>query len=264
MRPECHVTVSALPMQAAFAQALLDPHATVPGLRAWNGSDPTVRLDVHRNTVVASLVDALADTFPVVQALVGPVCFRALASAHVRAEPPCSPVLAHYGAGFADWLAHQPLLAALPWLSDVAQLEYARVQAFHAAEAPVCTAARLGAALAQPERLPGLVLPLQPGVQVLRSCWAVVSLWAAHQGQGRIEDVRIDQPEAALVLREDEDVVVLPVPLPTGRFAQALRQRRPLGEAVAEGGTGLDLGASLALLLRHGACAEPVVEGIPA
>lgn len=262
MRPESHTGTSALSTQAAFARALLDPRAPVPGLRAWNGSDPTVRLDVHRNTVVVSLVDALADTFPVVQALVGPVCFRAMASAYVRAEPPCSPVLAHYGAGFADWLAHQAPLATLPWLSDVARLEYARVRAFHAAAAPLCTPARLGAALAQPERLPGLVLPLQPGVQVLRSCWAVVSLWAAHQGQGRIEDVRIDQPEAALVLREDEDVVVLPVPLPTGRFAQALRQRRPLAEAVVEGGPGLDLSASLALLLRHRACTEPVFEGV--
>lgn len=250
--------------RAAFARALLDPQAPVPGLRAWNGSDPTVRLDVHRNTVVGSLVDALADTFPVVQAVVGEACFRAVACAYVRAEPPLSPVLAHHGERFAQWLAGLAPLATLPWLPDLARLEHARVQAFHAAEAPGCTAARLGAALAQPECLPGLVLPLQPCVQVLASRWAVVSLWAAHQGRGRIEDVRIDQPEAALVLREDEDVVVVPVPLPTARFAQALRQHRPLGEAVAEGGEGLDLPASLALLMRHGACAAPLREGAPA
>lgn len=250
--------------RAAFARALLDPQATVPGLRAWNGSDPAARLDVHRNTVILSLVDALADTFPVVRAQLGDDCFRALAKDYVRAQPPRSPVVAHHGEQFAPWLADQPPLYTLPWLPDLARLEYARVRAYHAADAPACPLQRLHSALTTPERLPGLVLPLRPDVQVLASRWAVVSLWAAHQGPGRIEDVSIDQPEAAVVLREDEEVVIVPVPLPTARFALALQRRRPLGEAVAEAWQGLDLPASLALLMRHGACAAPLREGAPA
>ncbi|HEY0823832.1 MAG TPA: DNA-binding domain-containing protein, partial [Ramlibacter sp.] len=75
----------------SFARALLDAQLPCPGgLRAWNGSDPARRFAVHRNSVVASLADALADTFPVVQALVGEAFFRAMAVSFVRARPPSS------------------------------------------------------------------------------------------------------------------------------------------------------------------------------
>lgn len=58
-------------LQDRFAAALLDPQAGCPrGLRAWNGCDAARPLAVNRNDVMSSLVDALADTFPVVQALV--------------------------------------------------------------------------------------------------------------------------------------------------------------------------------------------------
>ena len=52
--------------EARFAAALLDSRQGCPaGLRTWNGSDPAARLAVYRNNVVSSLIDALADTFPV-------------------------------------------------------------------------------------------------------------------------------------------------------------------------------------------------------
>ncbi|HSO45483.1 MAG TPA: DNA-binding domain-containing protein, partial [Rhodoferax sp.] len=53
--------------QAAFAQALLNPHMPCPGgLTTCNGSDPATRFAVYRNNVTVSLIDALADTYPVV------------------------------------------------------------------------------------------------------------------------------------------------------------------------------------------------------
>ena len=73
--------------QAQLALALLDPGAACPpGLRSWNGSDPGARFAVHRNNVVVSLIDALADGFPVTQELVGEAFFRAMARVHVLAR----------------------------------------------------------------------------------------------------------------------------------------------------------------------------------
>ena len=93
-------------VQAEFAAALLDAERPVPaGLCAWNGSDPARRFAVYRNNVIVSLVAALADTFPVLRQLVGDEFFDAMAGLYVRAHPPTSPVLAHYGEGLADWLA---------------------------------------------------------------------------------------------------------------------------------------------------------------
>ena len=73
-------------MHAAFAEALLSPESDhPPGLRTWNGSDPGPRFAVYRNNLVVSLVDALADTYPVVQEMVGVEFFRAMAREFVRA-----------------------------------------------------------------------------------------------------------------------------------------------------------------------------------
>jgi hypothetical protein len=243
----------ARPTQHAFARALLEPARPTPaGLMAWNGSDPAARFAVYRNNVVVSLVAALADTFPVVRELVGEDFFTAMARLYVAEQPPSSPVLAHYGDGFADWVAQFEPAAAVPYLADMARLERARVRAYHAADAPVLDAQVIATHLADPARLPGAQLQLHPSVTVLASPWAVVTLWAAHQGQGRLEDVDPARPECALVLRFEDDAAVLAIPAASAEFFRRLQRGLPLGEAAATGEP-FDLGASLATLIRHGA-----------
>jgi hypothetical protein len=58
-----------------------------------------------------------------------------MAGAFARANPPRSPVMAHYGAGFAGFIEEFPPAAGLPYLADVARLELLRVHAYHAVEA---------------------------------------------------------------------------------------------------------------------------------
>ncbi len=61
--------------QTTFAQALLNPDLPCPGgLTSWNGSDPAQRFAVYRNNVMVSLIDALADSYPGLQELVGEGC----------------------------------------------------------------------------------------------------------------------------------------------------------------------------------------------
>lgn len=254
----------AAPSQAAFAAALLNPAQAVPkGLRAWNGSDPAARFAVYRNNVVVSLVQALADAFPVVQRLVGDEFFAAMAGAYVRAHPPCSPVLSEYGDGFADWLAAFEPAAGLPYLPDMARLERARVRAYHAADAVAVGANALAACLRASHQLDRVRIGLHPATTVLASDWAVASLWAAHQHDGdeAIEQVALDRAESALVVREGDDVLVLPVCRADAVFVQTLQSAQALGAAaeaatLAAGATdatdAFDLAATLSLLIRHG------------
>ena len=119
--------------QSDFAAALLDPDVAAPdGLVAWNGSDPAHRFAVYRNNVTSALSDVLADSFPVTQQLVGEAFFRALAQVFVRAHPPRTRVLAHYGHELPEFVAQFPPAAGLPYLADVARLEWQRLQALHA------------------------------------------------------------------------------------------------------------------------------------
>jgi len=247
--------------QAAFAAALRDGAAPVPpGLRAWNGSDPAARFAVYRNNVVSSLVAALGETFPVVRELVGSEFFDAMARLFVAAQPPATPVLAEYGAGLPEFIEGFAAAASVPYLADVARLEFARVQAFHAADAPALGARQLAARLADPAALPRARLVLHPSLHVIRSPFAVASLWAAHQGHAELGDVDPMQPEAAVVLREDDDAAVIALPHAAAAFVVALAAAGTLADAVAAAGSSavadgrpFDLSSALGLLIGHGA-----------
>lgn len=240
----------------AFAHALLSPDAPCPpGLRAWNGSDPAKRYAVYRNNVVVSLVDALADSHPVVQALVGEEFFRAMAAEFARRSPPRSPVLAWYGEGFADFVAGFPPTAGLPYLADVARLEWLRVEAWHAADADPLYLAEVAALLADEAALPDLRVSLHPALRVLRSAHPVVSLWAAHQSEdvaAALGAVDFAAAEAALLIRDGLDVAILRIDHGAAEFIYRLLRGAPLGEAAQVAGP-FDLPATLGLLLRSGA-----------
>ena len=243
--------------QRLFAAALLDPDAPCPaGLTAWNGSDPTRRFAVYRNNVVVSLIDALADTFPVTLELVGEAFFRAIAGLFVRAAPPGSVLLAEYGEGFPAFIEQFEPARSVPYLADVARLELLRVRAFHAADADPISPEQIARALADPERLPALRATGHPSLGVLRSDYAVASLWAAHQGHGDLTQVNPFVPESALIVRAGLEVLVVALPPGGDALAASLADGLPLGQAAAlalVAREDFDLTAPLALLLRVGA-----------
>ena len=236
--------------QSAFSAALLDPgFACPPGLAAWNGSDPAQRFAVYRNNVIVSLIDALADTFPVTQTLVGEDFFRPMARLFVHAHPPQSPVLANYGGAFPDFVERFPPAARVPYLAAVARLEMARVAAYHAADVPALSVTQLATILADEAALPTRCLTLHPSVGVLQSAYAIVSLWSAHQGLLAIEAVVPEVAQTALILRCGLDVEIYSIPPAAGRFIQQLQTGKPLGAAAGED---FDLAPILGLLIRKG------------
>lgn len=258
--------------QQQFAAALLAPDAPCPaGLTTWNGSDPAARFAVHRNNLLSSLIEALAEAYPVVRALVGDEFFRAMAQVYVRAAPPRSPVLALYGEDYATFIEGFEPAAGLPYLADVARLEALRVRAYHAADRPALAVQEIAAALTTPERLSALLIQLQPALGVLSSPYAVVSLWAAHQGLLAIETVDPGRPEHALVLRHALEVEVIGVPAAGVRFIRCLQAGLPLGDAAAQAqgaDPAFDLSAMLALLIRSGSITQlhpplPATRGQP-
>ncbi len=237
-----------------FARALLDADQALPaGLKAWNGSDPGHRFNVHRNNVVASLIEALATTFPVTRDLVGIEFFRAMARVFVVRSPPVSRVLFEYGQDFPAFIAGFPQAAGLPYLADVARLEYCRVESFHAADAVALDAEAFRVLQQDPDSLSALRVQLHPACRVLRSGHAVFSIWAAHQGQSAIESVVLDRAEDVLVFRPEHEVRTLQLPPGGAVFLAALADRRTLAEAAAIAGNeaDFDLAANLRGLIEH-------------
>lgn len=166
------------------------------GLVARHPDEVERRFAVYRNNVAVSLTEALAARFPVIRRLVGEVFFAAMARLYAETDRPKSPVLAEWGAGFAGFLTGFPPLADFPYLGDVAQIEFARGQAFHAADAPCVDPAAL--LRADPGRVR---LVLHPSVTLLPLAYPAVSIWARNQPGG--EGVPLAAgPQTALILRD--------------------------------------------------------------
>jgi hypothetical protein len=174
----------------------------------------------------------------------------------VRHDPPQSVQLVDYGAGFPAFIERFDPARRVPYLADVARLEFLRVRAFHAADADPVSPEQMAQALADPERLPLLQVGCHPSLGVLNSRYAVVSLWAAHHGVGDLAEVNPFLPESALVVRVGLEVHVVSLPPGGDRLVTGFVNGLPLGEAVAlalAAHPEFDLTAHLALLLRYGA-----------
>jgi len=239
---------------AGFTAGLLDPDRPAPDAVAGpRGKAAGRRYDVYRNNVTVSMIDALAAIYPATQRITGTEFFRAMARFHVRATPPTSPLLFEYGRDFPAFIECYPHARAMPWLPDVARLERAWLDAYHAADAAPLAAAAL-AALA-PERLAGARLTPHPALRVVTSPHPVVSIFAANRGTGpvgRIEAVAED----ALVTRPGLDVAVRCLPPGGASFLAHLAAGEPLAtaaEAALAFSPAFDLAASIAGALEAGA-----------
>jgi len=246
--------------QRAFAGALLAAAPSCPpGLIAWNGSDPARRFAIYRNNVMVSLIDALADTYPVTQALVGEEFFRAMARLFAQDHPSRSPMLAFYGDGLADFIEAFTPAAAVPYLADVARLEMLRVQAYHAADATPLTPEEIAGLLEDAATLPAARFALHPSLRILRSRHAVVSLWAAHQATDvtqALAAVNTGVAEAALVLRAGLDLTISSISQSAAVFIMSLRRGLAFAKATEQAiaaEAAFDLAGTLRLLIGSGA-----------
>jgi hypothetical protein len=231
-------------MQAEFAAALLDPDAAVPGgLVDPFGRPAPKRFSVYRNNVAASLIRALEAAFPTVRKLVGDEFFAAMAGVFLRAHPPTSRMIMLYGDALPGWLKTFPPVTHLGYLPDVARLDQAMRESYHAADAeplPEGDLQRLASAGG------GLRLTFAPSLRLVRSAWPIQSIWAANAeagpppGQGA---------EAALVLRPLFDPRPHRLTPADGAFVQGLREGLTLEQSLDLAGAGVGLPGLLSLLL---------------
>jgi hypothetical protein len=244
-------------VQADFARGVLGPGAAPAALNAIasGGITPERRLAIYRNNVLVSLRRVLEGAFPASRRLLGAERFEEAALAFIRAKPPDRPQLAIYGAGFPAFLERTGVAAFVPFLPDVARLEWAREEAYYAADAPPLTASALsGIPVA---RYPKLRFELHPSLRLIRSRGPVHTLWRAGLQSGDGETCK-GGPEQVLVVRPDMTVVTRPIAAADLVLLQALGNGHALADAAARAGAiepGFDLERALALHLAGGSFA---------
>lgn len=242
--------------QQEFAAALLDPDLPVPpGLAGPDGEPSLKRFSVYRNNVVAGLTETLKDAFPAVHRLVGTDFFRAMARVYVAIEPPHSPIMLDYGAGLPDFIGSFEPAASLPYLADVARIERAWSEAYHAPEAAPLELAAF--AKIDPEQLPALRLRLHPSVRFVRSRFPALTIWQMNVGDGVPAPVDLEAgSEDALIVRPIADVEVRSLPAGSLEFIQELANESSILAALEAGLTAnprFDLAANLSDLMQSGA-----------
>ena len=231
-----------------FAAALAEGRA--PASIGKRGGRPDAgRFRVYRNNVGVALAGALAKRFPVVRQLVGDVFFAAMAKTYVALERPLSPVMSHYGDGFPAFIETFPPAATVAYLADVARLEVAVSQAYHAAEAGVADLAALGAVL--PERLEGISLRPHPAVRLFISRHPVGTIWSAHQSDC-VRPVETWIGETVLVTRPHADIRLTILPPDDASLMAAILRGMPIGAAAADHRVE-EIGRALVALFQLGA-----------
>ncbi len=248
---------------AAFVPGLLDPSRPPPDIVAGPGGKAAEkRYAVYRNNVTVSLIDALAVTFPAVERITGESFFRAMARSFVRAHPPTSPLLFEYGERFADFVDAYDYAAGMPWLPDVARIERAWLDAYHAADAEPLRPEAL--ATLAPDRLAEATFTPHPAMRILRSRFPAVSIFAVNRGDGPVGPIETFEPEDALVTRPHLDVEVRRLPPGGAAFLTRLAEGVALPEAagaVFGEAPDFDLAQNIACMIEAGAFTT-IVEAI--
>ena len=210
------------------------------------GEEPTSRVDtsyqnysvaiaieVYRNNYRGNLHDTLAGAYPVIEQLVGKDFFRLLTRQFIGQHLSRNGNLHHYGAEMAGFIAAFEPAQGLPYLPDVAALEWACHCAYFADDAATLDIGKL--AQMPPEQYPDLILHIHPACHLVRSRYPITAIWHAHQPEAS-SDFKIDLDSGssnALVSRMNDVALVSELTEADASWLQGIQAGIRLGDATA-------------------------------
>lgn len=152
--------------------------AAITGSRAFPRAQ---RLRIYREGYYIRLAEALATTFPALQALLGGDQFRFLVRDYVDAHPSRHFSVRRYGHRLAQWLKRTSPFSYQPVLGEIAVWEWAMAHAFDAADADPVEVEALAAQ--PPDRWPSLRFEFHESLCSISTRWNSVAIWRALQGE---------------------------------------------------------------------------------
>lgn len=223
--------------QAAMAATLLHgPRHLPPGLFAGGEAAALRGLRVHANTISHARLVALEETFPRLRDHLGVAAFNALSRVFIEAGGAERRALADIGAGFADWLDD-------PIAADIARVEWAWLESYHAADAAALRLADL--VRCDEDALLAIRVRRHPAAQIVPlAADAAPLIDAAFAADTTAILVTRREADVRLFTAHPADAAVLAAtakPSPLGALIALLDERHPGG------------GAAIAALIDAGA-----------
>ncbi len=196
----------------------------------------------------------LLAAYPVIAQLIGTESFNALARDLWHSHPPRWGDLARWGDALPGFLASSEQLADVPYLADVAKVEWALHHAAGAPDAEPDLSSFVRLSTEDPE---GLTLWLAPGTSLVTSAWPVVSLVTAHTaGEPTLAEagrrVRDRVGETAVVWRQGWRPCVAACPANAIGLLPALLRGAALTEALGQAPADFDFSDWLTQAVHSG------------
>jgi len=227
-------------MQALFTKTMLDhpdavakPDQILATLFTGEESNLPERLKIYRNNIVSNLTNALLATYPLIRKLTGEDFTTSLLRSYALKNPPHEACLARYGAGLDEFIKTFTPAQSLPYLPDVARLEWAINEAYYAADDKALT----------PQDLQNLSVEsmsevhLQPrsSVRLLESRWPLEAIRAFCLNHNENSDDTLDLGQGGcqlMVFRSGLSVEVGSLEPAAYDFLQSLASQKTLGESL--------------------------------
>jgi len=168
----------------------------------FQGGDPGEnRLSVYEGGYIARTREAIKEVYEALCHVLGPRQTFELVEAYASEYPSENYNLSFFGRHLPEFLLKYPLTQDLPFLPDLAKLEWQVCNAFHAEEQSPMNPQTL-AGLSE-EAWDRITLQFQPSVSLISSEWPVLDIWESRKTS--VPEIKIDlvgRPQNVLIFRQ--------------------------------------------------------------
>ena len=244
--------------QKIFTDSLKDSEKATPEMISSHGNNSLDRFNIYRNNVFVSLTEAIASSFPACFALVGENFFNALARAYIDEVMPQSPLIYLYAEKFPDFLQNFTPAKKIPYLADLARLEWEFLKSTHAKDAVPLMIDELQKIEA--DHMPICCFTMHPSLFIGQSNWQIADLWIKirHDPARSIE--KIEETQFYLIIRPHLQTQIHIISKAMHNFMRKLSKNISFAQAseeTIEAYPDFNLGENLAHLFSLG-CIEKI------
>jgi Putative DNA-binding domain len=172
-------------------------------IRSGRHLEPIEQINIYVSAYFYRLLECLKEEFPATLAVIGTNDFASLVREYLVWRPPTEPSIFYAGRYLAEFLRNHNLAKCRPFIAELARLERATLETFHASEAPILTDEEMRAIPAQ--QWPTIELRSHPGVEILRGQWRVSEVLSAVE-RGDAWGEPAQEKNAVIVWRRGTDV----------------------------------------------------------
>ncbi len=197
------------------------------------GADPSVRLAIHQTGYPARITSSLAEAFPAVANILGDGSLAKLTNRFIESGRFSERNLNRIGRSLPKFLAGDSLTRDVPFLPDLAALEWASYECFHSETSPEFDPGTISAYSLDDWVRTRIVF--RSGTAVVTSRWPIHELWTTRDRDRSTIDVDLtDRPEQVLVYRVGFAVEVQPIDPLEAHALERLLEGVALGDVMTD------------------------------